>query len=308
MPFAETPLRDEYAAAVERMARRTLDALRGAGGTASLTEPDGLLASLLTDPEGSVPGAVLAAARILGPDLFAPQLFNARSPLDPLNPLAPLAPLNPLDPSNPSNPLKESTLVPLDDAAARLLAEARRVFPPPAADSWDGSPTGPPPPADDANLVIAWQDWAASALLARTPYGGEAAPPPAAVPRPGPRPGSPPGPRDWQAWSVRMAQLSVLALPGLDGPVHELARTHTLDLARGTARSMLRRDLRTAARLARWLAWARADGRPLRLEVGPVLERIRLTGDGSARTLLELAIAERLLNGPPEPVRARAAR
>ncbi|MEU8510153.1 hypothetical protein AB0C76_01010 [Kitasatospora sp. NPDC048722] len=293
MPFAGTPLRDEYAAAVERMARRTLDALQGAGGTASLTEPDELLASLPTDPDGSVPGPVLAAARVLGPDLFAPQLFNSSSPLNPLNPL---------------NPFRESTRVPLDGSAARLLAEARRVFPPPAADSWDGSPTGPPPPADDANLVIAWQDWAASALLAHTPYGGQAAPPPAAVPRPGPRPGSPPGPHDWQAWSVRMAQLSVLALPGLDGPVHELARAHTLDLARGTARSMLRRDLRTAARLARWLAWARADGRPLRLEVWPVLERIRLTGDGSARTLLELAIADRLLNGPPEPGRARTPR
>ncbi|MEV7021989.1 hypothetical protein [Kitasatospora sp. NPDC093558] len=294
MPFAETPLRDEYAAAVERMARRTLDALRDAGGAASgagaYPEPDGLLASLLTDPDGTVPTAVLAAARVLGVDLFAPRLL--RPDFSPR-------------PGFPSDRLDEPT--------ARLLAEARRVFPPPAAadvNSTDSLDSSPQSPSADACLVIAWQDWAVSALLVRTAdgvraYGGDAVQLPAAVPHPSPRPGQ--GPNGWQTWSVRMAQLSSLALPGLDGPVHDLARAHTLDLARGATRSMLRRDLRTATRLARWLAWARADGRPLRLEVEPVLERIRLTGDGSARTLLELAIAERLLAGPTALTSARPA-
>ncbi|KJY39482.1 hypothetical protein VR45_02550, partial [Streptomyces sp. NRRL S-495] len=114
-----------------------------------------------------------------------------------------------------------------------------------------------------------------------------------------PRPGRAPLPEPyaWQAWSVRMAQLSALALPGLDGPVHDAAREHTLALARGAVRSVLRCDQRVAARLTRWLAWLAADGRDLPLEVEPMLERIRAVGDGSARTALELAVAERLLTG-----------
>ncbi|GAB7187889.1 hypothetical protein ATKI12_7720 [Kitasatospora sp. Ki12] len=231
MPFAETSLRDEYAAAVERVAGRTLDALRDGGGAAALADPD-----------IPVPRPLLAAVRLLGADLFAPQLLGGAEP---------------------------------DGPAAALLAEARHTFPTPAA------------PSEQAALAIGWQDWAAGQLLARTPYGE-------AVPQPAPLPD--PEALGWQAWSVRMAQLSVLALPGLDGPVHEAARTHTLALARGTVRSMLRRDLTTAARLARWLAWAGAEGLPPRLEVEPVLDRIRLAGDGSARTGLELAVARLLLD------------
>ncbi|MFJ3217161.1 hypothetical protein ACIPLC_14715 [Kitasatospora sp. NPDC086801] len=238
MPFAGTPLRDEYAAAADQVARRTLDALRGGGGAAALTGPD-----------TAVPRPTLAALRVLGADLFTPQLLAGAPP---------------------------------DEPTAVLLTEARRVFPTP------GSAAAPA----DAALVIEWQDWAAEQVLARTPYG-TGAPPPA----------PPPGPETvgWQTWSVRMAQLSVLALPELDGPVHDAARAHTLDLARGAVRSMLRRDLPTAARLARWLAWAGAEGRPLQLEVEPVLERIRLAGNGSARTGLELAVARRLLDRSSRP-------
>ncbi|MEU9079404.1 hypothetical protein [Kitasatospora sp. NPDC048538] len=231
MPFAETSLRDDYAAAVERVAGRTLDALRGGGGAAALVDPD-----------TAVPRPLLAAVRLLGADLLSPQLLTGAGP---------------------------------DGPAAALLAEARRALPAPA------------PPSREAALVIGWQDWAAGQVLARTPYG-EAVPPPAPLP----------GPDElgWQAWSVRMAQLSVLALPGLDGPVHDTARARVLALARGTVRSMMRRDLTTAARLARWLGWAAAEGRPLPLDVGPVLDRIRLAGDGSARTGLELAVARLLLD------------
>ncbi|WP_371520588.1 hypothetical protein [Kitasatospora sp. NBC_01300] len=249
MPFAETPLRDEYAAAVERVARRTLDALRGDGGAAALADPD-----------GAVPRPTLAALRVLGADLFAPQLLAGAAP---------------------------------DGPTAELLAQARQAFPAP-----NPAPDAATAPVDAA-LVIAWQDWAAGQVLARTPYGTGAPPP---VPPPGPEAVG------WQTWSVRMAQLSVLALPGLDGPVHDTARAHTLALARGTVRSMLRRDLPTAARLARWLAWAGAEGRPLRLEVEPVLERIRLAGNGSARTGLELAVAGRLLDRSSRPPADRRSR
>ncbi|MFI2606767.1 hypothetical protein [Kitasatospora sp. NPDC018619] len=233
MPTAETPLRDEFAAAVERVADRTLAVLRDGEGTAALADPDTL-----------VPRPLLAAVRVLGADLFAPQLLTGAEP---------------------------------DDTTAALLAEARVAFPAPA------------PASEEAALVIGWQDWAAGRLLARTPYGAEEPAPYAA----------PSGPETvgWQAWSKRMAQLSSLALPTLDGPVHDAVRSNTLDLARGTVRSMLRRDPTTAVRLARWLAWAQAEGRPLRLELEPVLDRIRFAGDGTARSGLELTIAQYLLNG-----------
>ncbi|MGW4895774.1 hypothetical protein ACWEQL_26465 [Kitasatospora sp. NPDC004240] len=261
MPFAETSLRDEYAAAVERVAGRTLDALRGVGGTGALAD----------DPApGSSRKPLLAAVRVLGPDLLAPRLLAGREP---------------------------------DGPTALLLAEAREAFPAPA----HPAPAYPPPlepptlgpavlepavleppaveAADSAAQVAAWQDWATGHLL------GHPVPPPEPVP--GPRPYA------WQEWSVRMARLSALALPGLDGPVHRTARAHTLDLSRGAVRSMLRRDHRMAARLTRWLAWSESQGVPLPLEVEPLLRRIVQVGDGSARTALELAIAARLSNGAP---------
>ncbi|MFE4970661.1 hypothetical protein ACFRAR_00915 [Kitasatospora sp. NPDC056651] len=232
MPTAETPLRDEFAAAVERVADRTLAVLRDGEGTAALADPD-----------STVPRPLLAAVRVLGADLFAPQLLSGAEP---------------------------------DSTGAALLAEARASFPAPA------------PSSEEAALVVSWQDWAAGRLLARTPYGSAG---------PTPAPLSGPEVVGWQAWSKRMAQLSALALPALDGPMHDAARANTLNLARGTVRCMLRRDPTTAVRLARWLAWSHADGRPLRLEIEPVLDRIRLAGDGTSRSLLELAIAQRLLNG-----------
>ncbi|MFD5461262.1 hypothetical protein ACFWIQ_00350 [Kitasatospora sp. NPDC127059] len=238
MPFAETPLRDEYAAAVERVAGRTLDALRGGGGAAALTDPDTV-----------VPRPLLAAVRVLGADLFAPQLISGAEP---------------------------------DTATAALLAEARRALPAPA------------PASEGAAVVIGWQDWAADRLLSRTPFGDGT---PASA-----RPPTPPPDRErlgWRLWSARMAQLSVLALPGLDGPLHDTVRAGTLDLARGTVRAVLRRDATTSVRLARWLAWAHADGRPLRLEIEPVLDRIDQVNDGTDRSGLELAIARALLNGAP---------
>ncbi|MGW6915243.1 hypothetical protein ACWGB8_15715 [Kitasatospora sp. NPDC054939] len=233
MPFADTSLRDEYAAAVERVAGRTLDALRGAGGAAALA-----------DPGQPVPRSLLAAARVLGPDLFAPQLLGGAPP---------------------------------DDDTAALADAALRAFP---AQPVPAGP-GQDPEQDPARLVGAWQAWATARLL------GHPAPPPEYAPAP--------RPHAWQPWSVRMAQLSALALPGLDSPLHRIARAHPQALARGAVRSMLRRDHRTTVRLARWLAWHRAEGKPLPLDVEPLLERLHFVGDGSARTGLELAVADALL-------------
>ncbi|MEV0189544.1 hypothetical protein AB0I39_13540 [Kitasatospora purpeofusca] len=272
MPTADLALRDEYAAAVERLAGRTLDALRGAGGA---------VAPAPAFPgTGPVPRPVLAAARVLGPDVLAPQALGATGP---------------------------------DEQAVLLLAEAHRAFPPSAFPAPAPAPaTGAPADPDQeraagAALVTAWRDWGTAVLLARAlGPAADALLPGATAGATGentgggaPQPGHAPHPEPyaWQAWSVRMAQLSALALPGLDGPVHDAAREHSLALARGAVRSVLRCDQRVAARLIRWLAWLAADGRELPLEVEPVLERIRAVSDGSARTALELAVAERLLTG-----------
>jgi hypothetical protein len=242
MPFAETSLQDEFAAAADWMADRLLGALSGAEGVGLPVE---------AVPDGPRPRAVLAALRALGPDVFAPSLFTGE----------PMAP---------------------DTAAA--VADACRMFRPAgdAAPAGGGAGGGP---ADDDALVAGWRDWATARLLATA---GRDIP----VPRPGAVPAV--GAAGWQAWSVRMAQLCGLALPGLDGPVHDLARREALALARGATRSVLRKDIRVAVRLARWLAWLQGTGTPVLLEAEPVLDHIRLTGAGP-RTALDLAIARRLL-------------
>ncbi|MFE7558679.1 hypothetical protein [Kitasatospora sp. NPDC057500] len=266
MPFADTTLRDEYAAAVERVAGRVLDALRGAGDPAAPTRPS---APGTTRPtarptpegplldEGPLSKAALAAVRVLGPDLFAAPLIAG---------------------------------LPLDGPTADAAAEALDTFPMTGASPAPGTTAPTPPAPPDAALANAWRDRATARLV-------ELAGRPA--PATGPEPVCPPEPTaaDWPRWSVAMARLSALALPRLDGPVHDLARRHSLTLARGVTRSMLRRDYRTAARLARWLAWNESVGGAAHLELGPVVDRIRAVGDGSTRMWLELSITNGLSGG-----------
>ncbi len=99
----------------------------------------------------------------------------------------------------------------------------------------------------------------------------------------------------WRAWSLRMARLSPLALPGIDGPVHEAADRRCRALARGATRAMLRRDYPIAACLARWLACARLRGTRPDLDVAAMVRHIELHGVGGARTALDTAIARRML-------------
>ncbi|MGZ3145546.1 DUF6895 family protein [Lentzea chajnantorensis] len=106
----------------------------------------------------------------------------------------------------------------------------------------------------------------------------------------------------WARWSVAVAQLSPLALPGLDGPVFEAVAGAPLALARGTTRAVLRRDYATAARLVRWVALL-ADRVPL--DAALLVEHLRLHAGADARLLLDLAIAERVLAA--EPVSSRPA-
>ncbi|MFG2693142.1 hypothetical protein ACIHEI_16550 [Kitasatospora sp. NPDC051984] len=159
------------------------------------------------------------------------------------------------------------TGVPTPPETAELAAEAFRLF-----------------PSDESGIHV-WRDRATAELLSLAGYPVLAPPPP---------PPPDPGEDGWQHWSVRMAQLSCLALPTLDGPVHRLAHEHPLALARGAARAVLRRDHRTAARLVRWLAWLQHTGTPSALELPPLLRQLALTGDGTARSALDLAVAQHL--------------
>lgn len=138
--------------------------------------------------------------------------------------------------------------------------------------------------------MVGWRDWAASEVLSRCGLPPLVLPPVDAAPRPGRDDGEP----TWQDWSLWMAKLSPLAVPGLDSPVHESARRGMRALGRGTVRAMLRRDYRTAARIARWLALGQASGleSPLRLE--PLFRQVRLFGGPSARTALDVRVGERL--------------
>jgi hypothetical protein len=240
MPFADASAspHEEFAAAVERMAARALTVLGTAGGAVDGPAADSATALVTSRAD-------LAAARILGADLFAPYLL-AQVPLE------------------------------SGHEEVRAMAEAFRVFPPEALRT------------ATAGGTIAWRDWAAAELLRRSGESTRAA----AAPPPGGAPAADPG--RWSEWSQRMAQLSPLALPGLDSRVHESARRGGVSLGRGVVRAMLRRDYRTAARIARWLALGQASGVDSPVDLGPVLRHIRLFGGPDARTALDLRVAELL--------------
>jgi len=160
-----------------------------------------------------------------------------------------------------------------DAAEVEAAARAFVVFPP---ESLGGTPR--------TRWILAWRDWATAWTLARFGLSVD-------VPAPGDG-HEVADARWWQSWSVHMGQLSSLALPGLDGPVHRAARENVTALARGTTRAMLRRDHRTAARIARWLAYTDAAGAPSPLESEPLLRHIRLFGGGSTRTVLDTRLAQ----------------
>ncbi|MGW5865114.1 hypothetical protein ACWFRJ_23395 [Streptomyces sp. NPDC055239] len=263
-----------YAGSAADLALRALDALRGIGGTATIAEH----VETAHDPQ-----AALAAIRIVGADAFAPYLLSE-------------APFHP------------------QDAAA--VTRSFEVFPPPV------STPAPPPAGTVEPWLVAWRDWATTTLLAQFTGPGAAVsdlsdvpghgadggldpgvalarrpagapeltePDPSAATRSADHPGIP-----WQTWSVRMGQLSPLALPGLDGPVHDAARAAPLVLARGATRAVLRRDFSTAARITRWLALLAAEGARPPLDPVPLVEHIGLHGGGS-RLALDVAISRRLL-------------
>ncbi|MDT0346186.1 hypothetical protein [Streptomyces litchfieldiae] len=154
------------------------------------------------------------------------------------------------------------------------VTEALRVFPP--------APGDPPEVARLTRATVA--------LLAR--HGGEVPAVEDGIPSPAPEDDADP---PWRAWSLTMARLAPLTLPGAAGPLGDRAGRRALDLSRGLARSLMRRDYPTAARLARWVALARARGATAGLDIEPVVRHLELCGGGSARTALDITIARLLI-------------
>ncbi|AUG79354.1 hypothetical protein CFP65_4619 [Kitasatospora sp. MMS16-BH015] len=286
--------RREYAAATEWLAAKALDALPGAGGRPAAPGSPGLPAPGPTDPS-SVPGhggtdtprspghggspddrLPFAGAGPHGLRPFAPHSFPGLSPELGGGPPAPRALLAAAHVLGPDLLAPAAHGAPVDPATLALAAEAQRVFG--AAD---------PAAAPAAALVRAWHGWATAELLTRAGHSVSTVPP-----------AGPPDEAGWQRWAQPMAQLGPLALPTLDSQVHRLARRRALDLARATTRAVLRRDHRAALRLTRWLAWLAATGGPTPLDLPPLLAHLARTGDGSARSALDLALTTHLAAGP----------
>ncbi len=144
---------------------------------------------------------------------------------------------------------------------------------------------------DDTVLARALRDWATGEVLTRLGAAGSAHPYPA-------RAGAGVGrDRGWVVWGVMLAQLSPLAAPGLDGPLHADVRRYRLDVARGVTRAMLRRDHLTAARLARWLAVGGEVPMDPPFAVEPVLRQLELVAGADPRLRLEITIARYGLGG-----------
>lgn len=162
---------------------------------------------------------------------------------------------------------------------AEVAAASLRAFPVAAPDAqMDGQLEGGVP-------VRALRDWATCQVLTRLGARGFARPYPrgAGVGRDG----------GWLRWAGVLAQLSPLAAPGVDSPVHAQVRRYPRDVARGVTRAMLRRDYLTAVRLVRWLLVKDGPAEDPWFPLEPVMRHVELVAEPNARLLLELAVARR---------------
>lgn len=147
--------------------------------------------------------------------------------------------------------------------------------------------------------VAAWRDWATVSMLASTtgaaPSTFDLGPPAVATAAE-----LLDDHQHWLDWSAHAAQLSPLALPGLDcTAVLAAVFNGTRPLARGATRALLRRDFVTAARLVRWIALLASAGVRQPVDPIPLVEQIRLYGGTGSRLALDLAIARQILGLEP---------
>ena len=156
--------------------------------------------------------------------------------------------------------------------AGSSSAASLRVFPVAASDG----------PVENGLPVRALRDWATGQVLTRLGARGFARP----------YPGGADVGRDsgWQRWVGVLAQLSPLASPGVDSPLHGAVRRYPQDVARGVIRAMLRRDYLTAVRLVRWLAAEDEPAGKPGFALEPVMRQVELVAEPNARLLLELAV------------------
>lgn len=174
---------------------------------------------------------------------------------------------------------------------AEVVAASIRMFPFAEPDVEAVGPDLDVDNADSTVLVRALRDWATGEVLTRLGVPGSARPYPA---RAGAGVGRNQG---WVGWTGTLAQLSPLALPGLDTCIHADARRYRLDVARAVTRAMLRRDHLTAARLVRWLVAGGDVPMDPPFLVAPVLRRLELVAEPDPRLRLEITMARYGLEG-----------
>ncbi|MQS35351.1 hypothetical protein [Streptomyces katsurahamanus] len=107
---------------------------------------------------------------------------------------------------------------------------------------------------------------------------------------------------DWLSLAALLVPLASAAHPFADAALRAQLAGRGPDLTRGLVRSLLRRDLLSAARLARWIVLDGQSGQPGQAGpstppplLAPALEHLEVLGSGDPRVLLEVAVARRLM-------------
>ncbi|MER6910992.1 hypothetical protein ABT354_04885 [Streptomyces sp. NPDC000594] len=102
---------------------------------------------------------------------------------------------------------------------------------------------------------------------------------------------------DWMSLTAVLVPLASAAHPFTDTALRSQLAGRRLDLSRGLVRALLRRDLLSAARMARWLVLDTPAAAPDL--VTPALEHLEVLGADDPRVQLEVAVARRLMARTP---------
>lgn len=102
---------------------------------------------------------------------------------------------------------------------------------------------------------------------------------------------------DWKGFCRSLAWLAPMAWPDTSASrlIEPLVHDRALDLGRGLARALLRRDFATAARLSRWAVLGSLNGAYIGFDAATVIRHLQLCGGAGPVTSLHTAIAQRLI-------------